>query len=109
MLASPCVNPPPDAHTHTHNPHHGLHSPQAQLLVKHVTTYHVRVLKFLPFELDHFVSAGRDNIRCYRMRGEKVHGISINMQVGRVTSRQQPDQGPLETQGQSRKNLFPRG
>lgn len=68
-----------------------------------MTTYHVRVLKFSPFEPDHFVSAGRDNIRCYRMRGDEVRGISIKMQVGRVT-----DQGPLETQGQGRtKTCFP--
>jgi hypothetical protein len=51
------------------------------LLVKHVTSHHVRVLKFSPFEPDHFVSAGRDNIRCYRMRGDEVRGISIKMQV----------------------------
>jgi hypothetical protein len=54
---------------------------QAQLLVKTVTSYHVRVLKFSPFEPDHFVSAGRDSIRCYRMKGDDLRGISIKMQV----------------------------
>jgi hypothetical protein len=46
-----------------------------------VTSYHVRVLKFSPFEPDHFVSAGKDSIRCYRMRGDEIRGISIKMQV----------------------------
>lgn len=54
---------------------------QALLLVRTVTSYHVRVLKFSPFEPDHFVSAGRDSIRCYRMKGEEIRGISIKMQV----------------------------
>lgn len=54
---------------------------QAQLLVKTVTSYHVGVLKFSPFEPDHFVSAGRDNIRCYRMKGDEIRGISIQMKV----------------------------
>lgn len=54
---------------------------QAQLLVKTVTSYHVRVLKFSPFKADHFVSAGRDSIRCYRMKGDDIRGISIKMQV----------------------------
>jgi hypothetical protein len=46
-----------------------------------VTSYHVRVLKFSRFEPDHFVSAGKDSIRCYRMRGDEIRGISIKMQV----------------------------
>lgn len=55
---------------------------QAQLLVKSVTSYHVRVMRFSPFEADHFVTAGRDNIRCYRMKkGDDIRGISIKMQV----------------------------
>lgn len=62
---------------------------QAQLLVKTVTSYHVRVLKFSPFEPDQFVSAGRDNIRCYRLKGQEIRGISIKMQV-RAGSRWAP-------------------
>lgn len=46
-----------------------------------MTSYHVRVMRFSPFEPDHFVAAGRDNIRCYRIKGDEVRGISIKLQV----------------------------
>lgn len=55
--------------------------PQAQLLVKSVTTYHVRVIKFSPFEPDQFFAAGRDNVRLYRLKGQELRGISVKLQV----------------------------
>eukprot|EP00775_Hariotina_reticulata_P002580 gene2580-2882_t len=53
---------------------------QAQLVVSQVTDFNVRVLRFSPFEPDHFVTAGRDSVRCYRLKTGRLRGISVQMQ-----------------------------
>jgi hypothetical protein len=54
---------------------------QAQLLVSHVSHHNVRVLRFCPFEPDTFLSAGRDSVRTYRLKGGSLRGISVRLEV----------------------------
>jgi hypothetical protein len=54
---------------------------QAQLLVSHVSHHNVRVLRFSPFEPDTFLSAGRDSVRTYRLKGGSLRGISVRLEV----------------------------
>lgn len=57
---------------------------QARQLHRHTTGYNVKVAKFSAFEDDHFMTCGRDSIRCYRLRRGELKGMSIHMQVGRA-------------------------
>jgi hypothetical protein len=51
------------------------------LLVSQVSHHNIRVLRFSPFEPDTFLSAGRDSVRSYRLKGGALRGISVKLQV----------------------------
>ncbi|KAF6264700.1 hypothetical protein COO60DRAFT_1654818 [Scenedesmus sp. NREL 46B-D3] len=57
-----------------------LQGARAQLLVAHVSHHNVRVLRFCPFEPDTFLSAGRDSVRTYRLKGGSLRGISVRLE-----------------------------
>ncbi len=58
---------------------------QARLLLKQTTDYNIKVARFSAFEEDHFMTAGRDSIRCYRLKQGGLRGMSVHMQVCRGT------------------------
>ncbi|WIA37015.1 hypothetical protein OEZ86_013999 [Tetradesmus obliquus] len=53
---------------------------RAQLLMSHVSHHNVRVLRFCPFEPDTFLSAGRDSVRTYRLKGGSLRGLSVRLE-----------------------------
>jgi hypothetical protein len=54
---------------------------QAQLLVSQVSHHNIRVLRFSLFEQDTFLSAGRDSVRTYRLKGGSLRAISVKLEV----------------------------
>lgn len=54
---------------------------QVRQLHRYTTAYNIRVAKFSAFEDDHLMTAGRDSIRCYRLRRGELKGMSIHMQA----------------------------
>jgi hypothetical protein len=44
------------------------------------------VLHFSPFEPDTFLSAGRDSVRTYRLKGGSLRGISVKLEVRPTTA-----------------------
>lgn len=61
---------------------------QVEVLTRHVTEHNIRCAKFSAFEEDRLVTAGRDNIRMYRLRHEQLRGLSVRLTAPdkRVTS-----------------------
>lgn len=51
--------------------------------MSHVSHHNVRVLRFCPFEPDTFLSAGRDSVRTYRLKGGSLRGLSVRLEVRR--------------------------
>ena len=47
------------------------------LLASCRTDHSVRAAAFSPFEADAFLTAGRDSVRCYRLRGGELRGMSV--------------------------------
>ena len=62
----------------------GIEEDQPRVLVRHNTEYHVRRLRFSPFEEDHLMTCGRDSVRVYRFRSGRLRGVSIKVGEPRV-------------------------
>lgn len=61
---------------------------KAEVVVRHVTEFNIRCIRFSLFEEDQLVACGRDNIRFYRLKGGQLRGISVRLSAPdrRVTS-----------------------
>lgn len=42
----------------------------------------MRACKFSAYEEDNFVTCGKDSIRMYRLKGGRVHGMSVGLANG---------------------------
>jgi hypothetical protein len=46
---------------------------RAKFIVKHTTEFHIKCIKFSPFEEDRLFTCGTDSIRCYRLKVRTVN------------------------------------
>ena len=56
---------------------------KAKFIVKHTTEFHIKCVKFSPFEEDRLFTCGVDSIRSYRLKGGQLRGISIQVCAAR--------------------------
>lgn len=63
---------------------------KCKYMAKHICDYNVRACKFSAFEEDNFMTCGKDSIRMYRLKGGKVHGMSVGLANGNEKVRVAP-------------------
>ncbi|KAG2491091.1 hypothetical protein HYH03_010535 [Edaphochlamys debaryana] len=54
-------------------------SRKVELVTRHPTEYNVKVLRFSAYQEDHLLTAGRDSIRMYRLKGGQLRGTSVRI------------------------------
>lgn len=52
---------------------------EVRQLVKQVTEYNIKCVRFSVFEADHFMTCGQDSIRIYRLKNLQLRGLSIKI------------------------------
>ncbi|GFR42731.1 hypothetical protein Agub_g3650 [Astrephomene gubernaculifera] len=49
------------------------------LVTRHATEFNIKVLRFSAYQEDHLLTAGRDSIRIYRLKGGQLRGTSVRL------------------------------
>lgn len=52
---------------------------QGSIVIQQVSNFNIKCIKWSPFEDNKLLSCGRDCIRMYRLKGDKLRGMSIKL------------------------------